>query len=463
MSNRHLSRRHWIQRTLGTGAALWLPALAQGAAGSWKIATFRADVTPPQGHPLCGGWITPVKSVADGLEAIGLVILGAGPPIVVCAVDWTGILNRAHVEWRTALAKAAGTRAERVAVQCVHQHDAPFVCLDTEKLLAAQRAGLTCVNVDYFQGCLERVQTAIRKAVATAKPLTHVATGEAKVDRIASNRRVDLGPDGRVRKMRGSSCRDRALIALPEGLIDPMLKTVAFYSGAEKVAACHYYATHPMSHYGRGAVSSDFPGLARKRREKEEAGCTHLYFTGCAGNIAAGKYNDGSPEARFALTERLYAAIVSSEKKLTPRAIHRISWATHEVLPEVNPVFTRKGEMALVTNPKNIPANRIRPAMRVTWIDRVAARTPIVLSALHVDGATLLHMPAESFVEYQLRAQKMAPSRFVATAAYGDGGPWYIPIKEAYPQGGYEVSVANCAPSMDALLTSGMKKLLARA
>lgn len=141
MSTRHLSRRHWIQRTLGTGAALWLPALAQGAAGSWKIATFRADVTPPQGHPLCGGWITPVKSVADGLEAIGLVILGAGAPIVVCAVDWTGILNRAHVEWRTALAKAAGTTVERVAVQCVHQHDAPFVCLDTEKLLAAQRTG----------------------------------------------------------------------------------------------------------------------------------------------------------------------------------------------------------------------------------------------------------------------------------------------------------------------------------
>ena len=34
--------------------------------------------------------------------------------------------------------------------------------------------------------------------------------------------------------MRGSSCRDAELIALPEGLIDPLLKTVAFYSGAKK-------------------------------------------------------------------------------------------------------------------------------------------------------------------------------------------------------------------------------------
>src|SRR4051812_5713651 len=235
MSPSPTSRRRWLKRSLGTGAALWLPELTQAADAGLRIAPFRFDVTPPEGHPLCGGWITPVKTVADSLEAIGFVLLGAGDPIVVCAVDWTGILNRAHIEWRTALAKAAGTSPERVAVQCVHQHDAPFACLDTEKLLAAQHAGLTCVDVDYFQACLQRVQNAIRDALRKARPLTHVATGEAKVDRIAGNRRLDIGPDGRIRKMRGSACKDPALVALPEGLIDPMLKTVAFYSGEEKI------------------------------------------------------------------------------------------------------------------------------------------------------------------------------------------------------------------------------------
>ena len=153
------------------------------------MASFRFDVTPPEGHPLCGGWITPVKTVADPLEAIGFVLLGAGDPIVICAVDWTGILNGAHVEWRTALAKAAGTTPERVAVQCVHQHDAPFVCIESEKLLADQNAGLTCIDPAFFQSCLERGQNAVREALAKARPLTHVATGEARVDRVAGNRR----------------------------------------------------------------------------------------------------------------------------------------------------------------------------------------------------------------------------------------------------------------------------------
>src|SRR6218665_2637402 len=98
-----------------------------------RIATFRGDVTPPLGHSLCGGWIKPVEVVDDPLEALGFVILGAGKPIVVCAVDWTGLLNSAHLAWRKALAEAVGTTPDRVAVQCVHQHNAPFACLDAQK------------------------------------------------------------------------------------------------------------------------------------------------------------------------------------------------------------------------------------------------------------------------------------------------------------------------------------------
>jgi hypothetical protein len=91
--------------------------------------------------------------------------------------------------------------------------------------------------------------------------------------------------------------------------------------------------------------------------------------------------------------------------------------------------------------------------MTLGWIDRLEKQIPIALSALHINDISLLHLPAECFVEYQLRAQELGASRFVATAAYGDGGPWYIPTKEAYPQGGYEVSVANCGEAVDDILT----------
>ena len=62
-------------------------------------------------------------------------------------------------------------------------------------------------------------------------------------------------------------------------------------------------------------------------------------------------------------------------------------------------------------------------------------------------------------MEYQFRAQQIGANRFVATAGYGDGGPWYLPIRDAYPQGGYEVDVAF-APSVDDVLSRGIESLL---
>ena len=55
---------------------------------------------------------------------------------------------------------------------------------------------------------------------------------------------------------------------------------------------------------------------------------------------------------------------------------------------------------------------------------------------------TLLHLPAETFVEYQLDAQKHPARDDAGGAAYGDGGPWYIPLKRSFTEGGYEPTVA---------------------
>ena len=44
--------------------------------GNLHVAPFSFDVTPPVGHPCCGGWIKPVEVVDDPLEAKGIVFLG---------------------------------------------------------------------------------------------------------------------------------------------------------------------------------------------------------------------------------------------------------------------------------------------------------------------------------------------------------------------------------------------------
>lgn len=457
-----LSRRRFLVGTSAASAAglLASPSFASSPSGNLHLATFRYDVTPPLGHSLCGGWIKPVVGIDDPLEAIGYVLLGAGKPIVVCVVDWTGLLNSAHREWRRALAEAAGTTLERVALHCVHQHNAPFACLDAEEIVQQQGDLPSIVDTDFFRRCLDAGRDAVKTSLKATSPVTHVAHGEARVVKVASNRRI-IGLDGRVQSQRGSSSQLPAHHRFPEGLIDPMLKTVAFYHGSQKLAACHYYACHPMSYYGDGRVSADFCGLARKQRQEQEPDCTHLYFNGCGGNIGAGKYNDGSKEMRPVLTRRILDGIVASEEKLEPQPIESVRWQTHDILPPVDKRFDEDTILRQIADRKQPVSGRNRPSYTVAWIRRVNSGIPITLSSLHVNDASMLHLPSESFVEYQLRAQAAAPDRFVACAAYGDGGPWYIPTANAYPQGGYAVSVAWCAPAIDPMLSGGIKQLLA--
>ncbi|MCA9016613.1 MAG: hypothetical protein KDA77_14875, partial [Planctomycetaceae bacterium] len=412
----HFSRRDFLAVSLAAGGSAlsleeWVFANREETTQNpnLQIAPFRFDVSPPKGHSLCGGWIKPVVGYDDSLEAIGYVLLGAGKPIVVCAVDWTGLLNDAHIAWRKALADAADTSIDRVAVQCVHQHNAPFACLNAEQIVLEQGDLPHIVELDFFSECLDNARKAVTTAISKAQLVTHVAHSQGKVDKVASNRRIDRDKNGKIVNMRGSSCKDERLRSLTEGTIDPFLKTIAFYNKDKKLVSCHYYATHPMSYYGDGRVSSDFTGIARKQRQQEEPGCTHIYFTGCAGNISAGKYNDGSKPLRAILARRIYDGMIASEKQLQPEPIGHVTWKTHDILPPVRNTFNEQELKKTISNKANSVVNRNRPSYMLAWLQRLQKKVPITLSSLQMNDIKTLHLPAESFIEYQLRAQSIQP------------------------------------------------------
>jgi hypothetical protein len=156
----------------------------------------------------------------------------------------------------------------------------------------------------------------------------------------------------------------------------------------------------------------------------------------------------------------MYAGIVRSEESLQREPIASLAWRTSEICPPACAEPTPESLREHLANKKGSVVSRNRPAYTLAWIERVKSRTPIVLSGLAMNDVSLLHLPAESFIEYQLLAQKKQPDRFVATAAYGDGGPWYIPTADAYSQGGYEVGVAFCSPEVEKILSAGIEEVI---
>ncbi len=435
--------------------------LAAAAPAEYRVATFEADVTIPIGHACMGGGVADAREIVDPLYAKGFVLLGPDRPIVVVALDWCQCNNDSYDRWRDALAEAAGTTRTRVMLATVHQHDAPICDLEAQRLL--DQYGLKGWNCDpeFHERAVERTAESLRRALPKARRVTHLGLGQAKIDGLASNRRV-VTPEGKVHWGRGSSSGD--LYGAPDGEIDPWLKTLSLWDGDRPVVAWSAYAIHPMSYYGRDGVSADFPGIARARRQADDPGVFHIYFSGCAGDTTAGKYNTGAPENRPVLADRLYQGMLGAWKATERQPISSVEFRSAELRlpPRDTGIFSLDEMKRILADPNAGRWQRISAALGLAWRSRVAADRPIDMPCLDLNRgrAQFVIMPAESFVGYQLKAQALRPDSFVMTAGFGEGAPGYMPTDRCWDDG-YDDTYCWVAPRTDRPMLAAMAEALA--
>jgi hypothetical protein len=373
-------------------------------------------------------------------------------------VDWCGLCNSSHLLFRKKLAGAAGTDVGRVAVHCVHQHTAPYVDGDAQRLLDRTPAPPPYVDAAFLDAVTDRLAAAAKEALGRFQAVDALGTGEATVERVGSSRRI-ITADGKFHG-RMSSAKDPALRALPEGFIDPVLRTITLAHGARPIVRLHYYATHPQTFYGDPRVSPDMPGFARERLQEKE-GVFQIYFTGCSGDVAMGKYNDGSRKARDELTARLLAGMEASVAATRLGPAGKLRW---RALPVVLPLAAGADRIldrcrTELADPKREAIPRIRAATQVAYAERIG--TPLEVSLLEIGGVAVLHLPGECMVEFQRFAQEAKPKgSFLAVAAYGDVGTGYICTQRAFKEGGYEPSASHVAPQSEAILKRAIRDLL---
>jgi len=437
---------------------LWqMPVVSstEAAESCLRVATFRCDITPPLGHLL---YAKALKTIEHPLEAKGIVLDDGRCRYVLCALDWCTVSNGTHLMFRRKAAAAAGTDVKNVCVQCVHLHTAMSVDGDAVALLSKQPDPPELKHdLAFLDEVGDRIAGAIKESLAAFEPFDSVGTGQAKVDRVASSRRLPIA-GGKVRT-RFSSTNNPELQAAPEGYIDPYLKTITLARGDRPLVRLHYYATHPQSWYRDGRASIDFVGMAREAIEKEE-GAFQLYFTGCAGDVAAGKYNDGTPEARAGLHERLKSAMEASIDSTEMAPAKEIAW---RCVPLTLPIRTDKGytleeHHARMADKKQSASRRMLAARRIAYASRLDR--PIDVAILKIGKVNMLHLPGEPFVDFQLYAQKLLPEQFVAVAGYGDGGPGYICTEASFAEGGYEPTASAVAPESEKIFRRAIRQAL---
>ncbi|WP_425613771.1 hypothetical protein NA78x_003612 [Anatilimnocola sp. NA78] len=443
MPNQLWKRRDVLAVGLAAGAATLvgdLPMVDAADAPTFKLATFAADVTPPIGHPLIAGLRPPAKTIGDRLTARGIVLLGSDQPLIIAALDWCELRNQAYDDLRDALAKAAGTTRERVLLTCIHQHDAPYVDLAAQKLL--DEAGLKDAMhlPEFWEATKKNLAEAVSASLAKAVPVTHLGLGEATVEGVACNRRV-VAADGTPKFNRYSFTADKYLLAAPDGLIDPKLRTLAFFHNDKPIAALSLYATHPMSYYGRGEVSYDFPGIARDLWQRENPDVFGMYISGCSGDVVAAKYNDGTPAGRAALAQQLKQGMDAAWKSLERVPLKTITFRNTQLdlSPPTDGKLDPKKLAEVIADPKQTNAVRIDAAMGLSYYHRCQRGQQIDVPLIDFGSAAYLVLPAEMFVGYSLAAQEILkakqPNKRLLVAGFGECAPGYIPTKQARTEG----------------------------
>ncbi len=422
-----------------------------------RIGVYEVDATPPIGSPVA---YATTRSVTDSLSARGIVILSDQKPIVLCAVDWIAIGNEGMDAWKERLAKAASTSTDRVSVHVLHQHDAPWCDFTFQHIV--EEYGIQGIPFDnkFLLRTIENVGLAVEQAKKNAQVVTHLGFGEAKVEKVASNRRI-LGKDGKVAIVRFSSTRDSIAIAAPEGVIDPWLKCVSFWNKEKPIVVLTYYATHPQSYYGTGDVSCDFVGIGRNAFEKViDVPCVH--FNGAGGNVAAGKYNNGSPEMRPILAGRMEEGMKkawATTKKVSVSG-KGVAWKSKFVVLPIAQNLTEDELRAELKDMKKYTSATELAATQLAWLKQTETGRKVQISSLRLGNIWLLHIPGEAFVEYQLAAKALRPNDHVCTAAYEEYGPVYIGTKVAYSQGGFETGYSFVAPEVEDVLMNAIKEVL---
>lgn len=404
--------------------------------------TFRADVTPPVGDYLCGGLHGRSIGIDRPIWLSGIILEANGTRYVIASIEYCYLVGRSHNRMIDTIAHATGVPASQVTVHSTHAHDAPLINEELHALLEPIAPGVH--NESYFQRVLNDARQSVSEVLRQPGTVVGgVAYSTQPVKEFASNRRV-VGADGTI-GVRWSICRDLQVRNAPVGTIDPLLRQVIFYDKDEKpVAAISNYTSHPQVSDGRGLIGGEAPGYALQMFRQAYPDVFHMYLTGCAGDITAGKFTTLNKERNLLLFgSRLFDAMDSAFLHATPRPLGSVRWFDSSFDLQLSQLPTdigpyRKIMLTPADSPTAAVGNQYVAGLRVLRLQNHIKQYRFRLSRLSLGGIDLLFAPAELLLKYQRFAQSQSPGELVMSA-YGDSFLNYVAPAECFTEGGYEV------------------------
>ncbi len=434
------------------------------------VGVGRATITPPIGVDLMGysRRSQPSTGIHMDLYATALVASANGETIALVECDLIYLHAPLVDEIRDLVAAFLKTDRSHVLLACSHSHSAPT---SSPVKIGGEQDRVRPEEEAYIRSLPHLLLSAVRQAVSRMQP-ARITSGTGHLA-VSVNRREKLA-DGRV------------VLGLNDGgPVDHDVTVLRIDSQEGRpLAAVVNYACHPIF-IGSASrlISPDYPGPLRRTVERE-TGATCLFLQGATGNInpRSPMHPDAGEAERAGTMLGLEAAKVFLGLD-TRTTVTQEDWirsvATFHLLRKVEVeadrpvcVLARAADLSvpLLPLPDAAEAERLLAARQaaldtlvqqgatpddlnparyqVQWAQMLLrackeGRRPIPLTvpvqALRINDVAIVGVAAELFVEPQLAIKRASPFSTTLVAGYTNGCVGYIPVTEAYPDGGYEV------------------------
>jgi hypothetical protein len=444
----------------GAGVSVFAEGLRAGAA--------MVKITPPTGTPMAGYYhARGSQDVHDDLFARALVLERGGAKAAIVSLDVITTTPDLAAQVRRLVEADTGIPGDAVLIAGTHTHTGPVI------LGRAQRDA----TIGGEGGPAEAYNAALPAKIAEAVRLAHAALAPAacsaaagREESIAFNRRYHM-KDGTVGWNPGKLNPN---IVRPAGPIDPEVQAVWFEVAQKPAAVCVNYAVH-LDNVGGQAISADMPfTLSRCLADaRGAAGLVTLYQNGCCGNVnhidTSWKAPQHGHENAARMGTILAAEVLRGLPRLQPAGDGPVR-ARREIVPlPLPPVDDAMLERAKAVAarvkagaqppPKFMEQVEAFKALDVADRGGKPVEAEVQVIALGPDVAWV-GLPGEIFVELGLAVKRDSPFRHTLVVELANGSVGYVPTKQAYAEGNYEVVSARVGEGSGEMLVAAAQRLL---
>lgn len=405
----------------------------------------RVNVTPPIGTPL-GGYAAR-KSVSQGIHddlyATALVLKGKDLVLALVTVDLVGLPRELVEMARAAVRSSTGIPPDNVLIAATHTHSGPDLLFGDQGL----------ASKSYVEVLADTLAGSVYAAWRGLKP-AEVGVGQGWLEGIGVNRRTSNGTP-----------------------VDPQVGVLRVDHDARVQGVLMNYTCHPVVLGPDNLlISADYPGYAVRVVERAfGGGLTAMFTNGAMGDVNPGHSAElsaiGAPipgrtfERAKKLGTMLAGEVIKVIEMIQPQEELVLASRRKTITLPLKPLPPREKVEKIVSekerallemeekkaSPDEITRVKVEKLYAELLLKQVKEREKalppeafeVELQAVRIGDCALIAFPGEMFVEVGLAIKRCSPFPYTYIIGCANGYVGYLPTKEAFEEGGYEVVVAR--------------------